>query len=389
RKTQGGAVTEGGKGMVLRTFYLILLLTFSHNNAFGSSATSYTLKFATLMPTGTAWTKILDDWVKEVETKSNGRIQFKMYSGGVMGDEPDVLRKIRKGQLDGGLFTGYGIGYIYSPARVLEMPFLFKNTNESDYVREQIMPELEVGFRSKGFELLGWPEVGFIHFFSTQTITSIDDIKKLRIWLWQGDPLGEAFFNAAGINPIPLSIMDVYTQLSARHGSIDTVYTSTFGAIALQWYSKLKYATRIPLTNAIGGLIVSNRFYNKLPPDLQQLLKTSGKTLGDQIRLSAREENQKSITILEKNGIEFMLDWDDVDMDKILTIRDNAATYLEQTNYIPTSMFAKTQKILADYRARHADQANDGSNIGSAPGTAKPTAQNPDKSTGSAENPGD
>jgi len=332
--------------MNMKSLYLTALLAFS-NACF---AETYELKFATLMPTGTAWTKILDNWVKDVEQKSNGRIKFKMYSGGVMGDEPDVLRKIRKGQLQGGMFTGYGIGRIYSPARVLEMPFLFKNVNESDYIREQIMPDLEIGFRESGFELLGWPEVGFIHFFSTQPITSVDDIKKLRIWLWQGDPLGEAFFKAANIDPIPLSIMDVYTQLSAKHGSIDTVYTSTFGAIALQWYSKLKYATRIPLTNAIGGVVVSNKFYNKLPADLQQLLKTTGKAMSDEIRLDAREENRKSIGILEKNGIEFMLDWDEVDMNEILTIRNDAASYLENTNYIPASIFSKTEKMLSDYR---------------------------------------
>jgi TRAP-type C4-dicarboxylate transport system substrate-binding protein len=340
--------------MILRNLYLIALLVFSST----SVAETYELKFATLMPTGTAWTKILDNWVKEVEQKSNGRIKFKMYSGGVMGDEPDVLRKIRKGQLHGGMFTGYGIGRIYSPARVLEMPFLFKNVKESDYIREQIMPDLEIGFRESGFELLGWPEVGFIHFFSTKPITSIDDIKTMRIWLWQGDPLGEAFFKAARIDPVPLSIMDVYTQLSAKHGSIDTVYTSTFGAIALQWYSKLNYATRIPLTNAIGGVVISNQFYNKLPADLQQLLKTTGKTMSDEIRINAREENVKSIAILEKNGIEFMLDWDDVDMNEILAIRNDAASYLEKTNYIPASIFSRTEKLLTDYRNQSASESD-------------------------------
>ncbi len=359
--------------MVLRALCLILLLAFST----GSIAETYTLKFATLMPTGTAWSKILDDWVKEVEQKSNGRITFKMYSGGVMGDEPDVLRKIRKGQLHGGMFTGYGIGRIYSPARVLEMPFLFKNVEESDYVREQIMPDLEVGFRESGFELLGWPEVGFIHFFSTKRITSVDDIRKLRIWLWQGDPLGEAFFKASNIDPIPLSIIDVYTQLSAKHGSIDTVYTSTFGAIALQWYSKLKYATRIPLTNAIGGLIVSNRFYNKLPEDLQQLLKTTGKAMSDEIRLNAREENRESIGILEKNGIEFMFDWDEVNMDELLAIRDSAAAYLEQTDYIPASVFAKTEKLLAEYRNQQVNASD--AEPEQAQARSEPSSQSPAK----------
>jgi TRAP-type C4-dicarboxylate transport system substrate-binding protein len=324
-----------------------------------TNAETHTLKFATLLPTGTSWTKLLDDWVKEVETSSDGRIKFKMYSGGVMGDEPDVLRKIRKGQLHGGLFTGYGIGRIYSPARVLEMPFLFKSVDESDYVREQIMSDIELGFRDNGFELLGWPEVGFIHFFSNKRISSIDDIKQQRIWLWQGDPLGEAFFEAADIDPVPLSIMDVYPQLSAKHGSIDAVYTSTFGAIALQWYSKLRYATHIPFTNAIGGITVSSRFFDKLPADLQQLLKSTGEELGHQIRLQAREENKRSIAILQKNGIEFMLDWDEVDMEEILAIRDDAASYLEKTGYIPSSIFRKTDKLLSDYRKRHADSYND------------------------------
>jgi len=335
--------------MVLRLFTLGLLLLSLTANA---AARTYELKFATLMPTGTSWSKLLDDWVAEVEEKSEGRLKFRMYPGGVMGDEPDVLRKIRKGQLHGGMFTGYGIGRIYSPARVLEVPFLFKNTDESDYVREQMMPELKLGFKKSGFELLGWPEVGFIHFFSTRPMTSMDDIRKLRIWLWQGDPLGEAFFKAAAIDPVPLSIMDVYTQLSARHGSIDTVYTSSFGAIALQWYTKLNYGSSIPFTNAIGGIVVSNRFFDKLPEDLQQLLKTTGKRLGDDIRKRAREENEKSMAILEKNGIEFMFDWEDVDMNEMLEIRNLAAKHLENTDYIPEATFARAQKLVTEFRTQ-------------------------------------
>ena len=139
---------------------------------------TYTLKFATLIPTGTKWSNTFDAWVKQVETESKGRIKFKVYAGGVMGDEPDVLRKIRKGQLQGGLFSGYGIGRIYSPARILELPFLFKDTDESDYVRNKLMPDIESGFKQNGFELLGWPEVGFIHFFSKHKIQSLDDLRK-------------------------------------------------------------------------------------------------------------------------------------------------------------------------------------------------------------------
>lgn len=335
-------------GCVSLTCLLFLSLLLSTQHSYADKV--YTLKFATLLPTGTRWTKTFDDWIHDVETRSNGRIKFKMYAGGVMGDEPDVLRKIRKGQLHGGLFSGYGIGRIYSPARILELPFLFKDTDESDYVREKLMPDINAGFRENGFELIGWPEVGFIHFFSKHKIQSIADIKKSRIWLWQGDPLGESLFEAADIKPVPLSIIDVYPQLAAKHGSIDTVYMSTLGAIALQWYAEVSYATHISVTNAIGAVVISNKFFDRLPGDLKQLLRQSGIKASDRIREQTREENIRSKQLLIENGIEFVWDWDTVDMNEFLKIRDAAARHLIETDYFPQQFFDKTRHYLDEYR---------------------------------------
>lgn len=310
----------------------------------------YTLKFASLIPADTAWMKSIEDWSKELETKSNGQLKIKIYPGGVMGDEPDVLRKIRSRQLQGAFFTGYGIGRIYPPARVLEMPFLFQNTAESDYVRKRIMPDIERGFREKGFELLGWPEVGFLHFFSKQPINSLQQLKARHIWLWQGDPMGEAFSNAAGVSPVPLSIMDVYTQLSANHGSIDTVYNSPFGALAMQWHTKLKYATHVPLTNGIGGLVVSNRFYHSLPENLQKLLKASGNKTAEDINIISRRDNKKSIELLKESGIEFMWEWTEDEKKQMLDIRNQAANELALSGYIPKKHFTQARSILESYR---------------------------------------
>ena len=336
--------------MVLRRLIisLLLLVVTTASNA----ETSYTIKFATLIPPGTAWMNEIDKWAAEVDKKSAGRLKFKIYPGGVMGDEPDVLRKIRSKQLQGAFFTGYGVGRIYSQARVLEMPFLFKNTAESDYVRDSIMPDIEKGFREKGFELLGWPEVGFIHFFSKIPIHSLEDLKKHRLWLWQGDMMGEAFTKVANIAPIPLSIIDVYSQLSAKHSSIDTVYISPFGAIALQWYNKVKYASKVPMTNAIGSLVISKRFFDKLPKDLQILLKETGKVTGKKINVIARSDNEKSIKLLEQSGIEFMWEWNDDEFKEMLLLRDKAATKLAESGYITDETFAKTRKLLDEFRNR-------------------------------------
>jgi len=337
--------------MVLKPFSFIskiALIFFVFSNAYAEK--TYTLKFATLIPPDTAWVNSIQKWSDELKTKSNNRLQLKIYPGGVMGDEPDVLRKIRSRQLHGAFFTGYGIGRIYPPARVLEMPFLFENTDESDYVRQKIMPSIEDGFKEKGYELVGWPEVGFLHFFSKNPINSLDDLRASRIWLWQGDPMGEAFAAAANISPVPLSIMDVYTQLSAQHGSINTVYNSPFGALAMQWHTKLKYATNVPMTNAIGGLVISHKFFNKLPADLQKLLRDSGKKIAEEINIDARRDNKKSIELLKQSGIEFGWDWSDKEKTQMINIRDHAADTLNKSGYIPEKYFTQVKSLLAEYQ---------------------------------------
>jgi len=337
--------------MVLKTSSFIsklFFIFFIFSNAYAEK--TYTLKFATLIPPDTAWVNSIQKWSDELKVKSNNRLQLKIYPGGVMGDEPDVLRKMRSQQLHGAFFTGYGIGRIYPPARVLEMPFLFTNTDESDYVRQKIMPGIEEGFRKKGYELVGWPEVGFLHFFSKNPIDSLNDLRSSRIWLWQGDPMGEAFAAAANISPVPLSIMDVYTQLSAQHGSINTVYNSPFGALAMQWHTKLQYATNVPMTNAIGGLVISQRFFKKLPSDLQTLLRESGKTVANEINQDARRDNKKSIELLKQSGIEFGWDWSEQEKIQMIDIRDQAADTLNKSGYIPEKHFTQVKHLLDEYR---------------------------------------
>ncbi len=324
-----------------------------------SAAPSYTLKFATLAPAGSTWMNLLDAWGKEVEARSNGRLVFKFYPGGVQGDETDVLQKIRFGQLQGAAFTGYGIGHIYSPARVLEIPFLFRNYGEIDYVRHHLMPSFERGFKQHGFRLLGWMEVGFVHFFSKKPIHSLDDLKQRRIWLWQGDPLGQAFFDASNLAPVPLSITDVFTSLST--GLINTVYCTPLAAIALQWFTQVSYMTELPMADGIGALVVSNRFFDRLPPDLQKLLQDTGRDAGRKLIAATRRDNQKSLQVLRQQGIQFTLPADQVDPKALYEIRDKAAATLMASGYIPKAEFQLTDQLLATYRQSYpADRASNG-----------------------------
>jgi len=308
----------------------------------------YTLKFATLAPAGTTWVNMLQDWADEVRRESQGRLLIKIYPGGVQGDEPDVLKKIRFGQLQGGAFTGYGIGHIYSPTRVLELPFLFNNIDEIDYVRKQFMPDIEQGYRDNGYELIGWMEVGFIYFFSKAPIQSLDDLQNRRIWNWQGDPMGQAFFDASGLSPVPLSIIDVYTSLST--GLLDTVYAPPLGAIAMQWFTKTRYITDMPMANGIGSLIVSRRFFQDLPQDLQKLLKRTGELTGEQLIIATRRDNIEALEVLQQRGMLMVEGSEDLESGEVENIRVRAGEILMDNGYIPKSVIDKVNNWLQDYR---------------------------------------
>ena len=320
---------------------------------------TWTLKFATLAPTGTTWMQMLEDWAETVKQESKGRLVFKIYPGGVQGDEPDVLKKIRFGQLHGGAFTGYGIGRIYSPARILELPFLFEDIGEIDHVREQLMPTIEQGYRDNGYEMLGWMEVGYVYFFSRKPIRSLEDLADARLWYWQGDPMGKAFFDASELSPVPLSIIDVYTSLST--GMIDTVYAPPLGALALQWFAKTKYITNVPMANGIGSLVVSRKFFQRLPQDLQLLLKRTGRETGARLVAATRSDNAEALEILQQHGLELVEGNADLISGEIELISEKAGRTLVDNGYLPASMVEHVKTLIQEYRdsmketAAHAD----------------------------------
>ena len=343
--------------MVLKRVFPLLILLAALGLPAAWASDHYELKFATLAPEGSAWMNILDDWSKQVEQESQGRLQFKMYPGGVTGDEPDVLRKIRFGQLQAAAITGHGVGLIYPPARVMEMPFLFQNHQEIDYVRERLVPQLAPGFRAHGYQLLGWFEVGFVRFFSKEPIRSLAEMRRHRVWLWQGDPLAEAFFSVSRLTPIPLSITDVFTSLST--GLVDTVYAPPLAAIAMQWFTKTSYMSDVAMTDGIAALVISRSFFDRLPQDLQHLLTRTGNEAAHRLIIATRRDNEASVETLQEHGLE-VAKWDQGDYGLVLELRDKAAKQLANRGYIPAALFDEVGAMLAEYRSSH-KQSADGS----------------------------
>jgi TRAP-type C4-dicarboxylate transport system substrate-binding protein len=267
-------------------------------------AADYEIKLSVLAPEGSTWVKVLEEMNQELQTQSGGKLALKIYAGGVSGDEKDVLRKMRIGQVHAAAFTGVGLGEIVPAVRILELPMLFRNYNEVDHVKVKLQPQFEKDFEAKGFVLLGWSEAGFVNIFSNKPIRNKADMQGVKMWAWEGDPLVKAMYETLGIVPIPLALPDVLTSLQTN--LIDGVYGPPVGIIALQWFTKVKNMTNVNLANSTGALLITKAQFNKLPPDLQTLLKTTAKKYSQQLVQKIRAENQTSVGVLQKNGIQII-----------------------------------------------------------------------------------
>jgi len=261
------------------------------------------VKFATLAPDGSTWMKAMRQFTDETTAKTAGRVKFKIYPGGVSGDEKDVVRKIRLGQLHAGGFTGVGIGEVAPEARLLDTPFLFKNAREIDHVYKTLDGDFRKIFESRGYVLLGWAEVGNVNIFSNTPITKPEDMRNVKMWIWEGDPIAEATFEALNIKPIPLSITDVMTSLQT--GMINGVYGSPLSVIALQWFARMKYVFSLPLTNASGAVLISKKTFDALSKEDQKVMLELGDKHFRALTLASRKENDQSIGILKAKNLVF------------------------------------------------------------------------------------
>ena len=281
-----------------RLSWLVFILGFSVTSLLGQE---FTIKFATVAPEGTSWMNIMKEYDAAVRKESGGRLGFKIYGNSVQGDEKVVLRKIKAGQLHSGGFTGVAMGEIASKVRILDSPFLFRTYDEIDYIYDQYDTEFRQAFEEGGYVLLGWAEVGFVHVFTNVRVAKPQEMKSLKMWSWEGDPIAETLFREFDINPIPLALTDVMTSLQT--GLIDAFYASTYAALTLQWYTRAKYMINVRLADAAGAVLLSKKYYDKLPSELQEILLRNGRTYFKRMTELSRKDNANAIDIMKKRGI--------------------------------------------------------------------------------------
>lgn len=309
------------------------------------------LKIATQAPKGTIWMDALDELAADV--KKQTKVKMTYFPGGALGDEKTVARKIQLKSLHGGLFTGIGLGEVLAEVRILELPFFYDSFEELDKVKEKLEPTFNADFEKAGYVFLGWAEVGWAYIFSKEESKTLDDLKKRKIWLWQGDPLAEATFKEFGLSGTPLALADVLTSLNT--GLIDSVYNSPYGLIGLQWHQKVSYMSRMSVGHGTGALLVAKKEFDKIPAKKRDKVKKIVRDRLDKLCLDIRTKNEDSVKELQDHhGM------------KVIPIADaEIASYKEHGAAVAKSMagdpkdgklytqdlYDQTVKILAEVRA--------------------------------------
>jgi len=284
----------------MKRLFFILVVIVSFCSATPAFAVTE-IKLAILAPERSTWHKVMTAWDSELRKKTGGRVGLKIYAGGVLGDERDVIRKMRIGQIHAAGFTGLGLGIVNPEVRVLELPMLVSTYGEADAVAGKIQPKLEAGFKKKGFVILGWAETGFVYILSNKPIGSRQDMNGKKMWAWEGDPLVETMYRAFKIVPIPLPLTDVLTSLQTH--LIDAVYAPPLAAIALQWFTQTKYITDLKLADSTGGILITKRGLDMLSPADRKILRSTARRYSKLLTEKARADNDKSFDTLVNSGL--------------------------------------------------------------------------------------
>ncbi len=307
-------------------------------------------KIATVAPDGTRWMEELKGAAKEIEKSTQGRVSFRFYPGGVMGNDKSVLRKMRIGQLQGGAITGGGLAEIYPDAQVYGLPLAFRSYEEVDYVRQRMDKKIINGLSDNGYISFGLGEGGFAYLMSAKPLNKINDLKQYKVWSPEGDEFSRAAFSAIGISPIPLPLTDVLTGLQT--GMIDTVAASSMGAIALQWHSKVKHLNTTPLSYLFGTLIIQRKAFEELSAQDQNTVTTIMQATFARLDKINRKDNEQALQALKQQGIQFVEPSAD-EQQQWQNAVANATKAMVAKNLISKEMVQTLQGTLDEYRNSH------------------------------------
>lgn len=309
------------------------------------------IKMATVAPKDSIWHENLKKVDERWKLATNGQVRLRIYAG-TLGDEDDILRRVRVGQLDGAAISTAGLSSIDAATQAMHIPLAFITNQEMEYVRDGIAGQLEPLLAAKGFKVLAWGEVGWIHFFTSEPVSTPDDLRKQKLFVWSnGDSSeGEKLWQHLGFNTVSLSSIDIMPALQT--GMITAYQAPPLMALANQWFPFTPYMTDLKWAPLTGATIITESAWKKIPAGFHQELVRISKEEALHLQEDVRNLEQEAKDAMVERGLT-IVPVDRAAMDAWLdTVK---AVYPQiRGSVVPARYFDETLRLRDEYRSLQA-----------------------------------
>ena len=310
------------------------------------------LRLGTLAPKGSSWELILRKMGADWSQATHGDLHLRVYPGGSVGDEAEMIRKMRIGQLQGAAISNAGLAEIDSRAYALMLPMMFESYEEWDYVRRTVNPILEEKLMERGFIVLAWSDVGWVYFFTKKPMKTPADLTTMKLAGSHTESRTIDIFKWAGFNPVPISAVDMMTGLQT--GLIDSVYMPIILAEGSQYYRQASYMTDMKWAPLQGAVVMHKQGWNRLTEAQKSDVLKITRHVGEELQRSNREQEQKSLEAMVKRGLEIVPVSDAV-RSEWRGVAEKAYPRVRE-NLVPREIFDQVQTLRDQYRAEQANQ---------------------------------
>jgi TRAP-type C4-dicarboxylate transport system substrate-binding protein len=258
--------------MIKKIAVALALVTLVAHAASAAPASSgaVVIKIGSIAPSRSPWDKALERMARDWERISNGTVQVKIYPGGIAGSEQDMIRKLRLGVLQGGVFSNMGLAKIDHSLTVLSLPFLFHSREEFNTVFDRMKPAFEKSIEEKGFKTMLWTLAGWVNFFTKTPVVDPDDLKRLKVSVTADFPEIEQVWKKMGYEVVTGGTSDLMIQLQS--GAVTAAYLPALLAGSGQFFALVPHMLSPSLAPLIGGLLLSDKAWAAIPADLHQPL---------------------------------------------------------------------------------------------------------------------
>jgi len=259
------------------------------------------VRVATLVPDGSSWHLILKETADKWKQLSGGRVTVRLFPGGVAGDDPDVVRKMRLGTLNGGVLTSVGVAELDKSVYAMGIPLMYESYDEVYWVHEKMRPKLEASLEAKGYVVLNWADAGWVHFFTTKPVAVPDDLRKLKLFSWAGDAEAVEIWRSAGFNPVPLPSTEIATALQT--GLVEALGAPPQVTVISQYFTHARYMTDFRWQLLQGATIITKATWEKIPAELRPTLLKASQDDGARLRKDVRDSEARDIEAMKKRGL--------------------------------------------------------------------------------------